>query len=85
VFGSHFLFKPEREAIAMGIGSTNFSGVDFMIVYPPFVFAFDGGLLHARHAEGFHTDNVRAIKFFNGFEIFALLAQGDNFFPNLHN
>ena len=74
----------------MGIGSADFSGVDFMIVHPPFVFAFDGfdpflGLLHAWHTEGFDTHNIWAIELFNGFEIFALLAQCDNFFSNFHD
>ena len=63
--------------------------VNFVIVEPPLILAHNGFHAahlgwHAGHVRSFHTDDVGRIKSFDGFEVFAFLAEFNEFLADFH-
>src|SRR4029077_698497 len=89
MFGRDVIFESHNEAVAMGERSFGYALMDFMVVRPPLILAFDLrdpslGLLHPLHSDGFDALDIRRIESIDRLLIFALLAQGDQFFADLH-
>src|SRR6185295_12708586 len=67
VLGRDVIFEPHNEAVAMGEWSFGYAPMDFMVVRPPLILAFDLrdpslGLLHALHSDGFDALDIRGVE-----------------------
>ena len=70
------------KVVAMGERSFGYAPMDFVVIRPPLILAFDLrdpslGLFHARHGEGFDALDIRGVASIDRFLILALLAQGN--------
>ena len=66
----------------MGERSFGDAPMDFVVIHPPFILAFDLhdpslGLFYTRHSEGFDALDIRGVASIDRLLIFTLLAQGD--------
>ena len=89
VLGRDVIFESHDKAVAMGERSFGYAPMDFVVIHPPFIFAFDlrdppMRLFHALHSDGFDTLDIRGVASIDRLLIFTLLAQGDQFFADLH-
>ena len=67
VLGRNVIFESHNEAVAMGVRSFGYAPMDFMVVRPPLILAFDLrdpslGLFHARHRERFDALDIRGVE-----------------------
>ena len=89
VLGRDVIFESHNEAVAMGERSFGYAPMDFVVIRPPLILAFDLrdpslGRFHTRHSEGFDALDIRGVESIDRLLIFTLLAQGDQFFADLH-
>jgi hypothetical protein len=89
VFGRDVIFESHNEAVAMGEWSFGYTPMDFVVIYPPLILAFDFrdsplGLFHTRHSDGFDALDIRRVESIDRLLIFTLFAQVNQFLADLH-
>ena len=89
MLGRDVIFESHDEAVAMGEWPFDYAPMDFVVIRPPLILAFDFrdpslGLFHTRHSDGFDALDIRGVESLDRLLIFTLLAQGDQFLADLH-
>src|SRR6266850_5382824 len=82
MLGSDVILESHDEAVAMGERSFGYVPMDFVVIHPPLILAFDLrdpplGLFHARHSDGFDALDIREVESIDRYLILTLFAQGD--------